>query len=125
MYIVEEGKFDVLSKGKKLNELHRGSDFGELALLHGIPRIATVVATQKSKVWSEQTSFSCIRIRDKMYSCTVASEAVDKDEILMKIIKTPQNLEKIIDDYNYKSSFISAGTPHNLEELCLNICQDH
>lgn len=115
MYIVEEGKFDVLAKGKILNELNRGSVFGELALLHGIPRTATVIATQKSKVWSaEQTSFSCIRIRDQMYRRTIAREAIERDKGLMKCIKTTQNLEKILD--NYKSSFISAGTPQDLED---------
>lgn len=77
MYIVEEGEFDVLIDGVFVNKLLPGSKFGELALMHEIPRTATVKAVKTSKVWAtEQTSFSCIRIRDIMYKKRVVREAI-------------------------------------------------
>lgn len=108
MYVVEEGEFGVYVQGKEQNKLYKGEVFGELALLHGIPRTATVLALQKSKVWScEQTSFSCIRIRDQMYRRTLAKEAIEVNKDLMALAKTPENIERILD--SIKTGFIRAG----------------
>ncbi|AFN83508.1 cAMP-dependent protein kinase-like protein [Encephalitozoon romaleae SJ-2008] len=63
MYIVESGEFEVTRGGCFLRKLSRGSFFGEIALLHNIPRTATVKAISDGKVWVvEQTSFSGIRM---------------------------------------------------------------
>ena len=43
-YLVERGRLAVLVDGFEVNELSRGSGFGELALLRGMPRAATVRA---------------------------------------------------------------------------------
>lgn len=115
MYIVESGEFDVTVKGKFTNKMTRGSVFGELSLLHGIPRTATVTSNEKSKVWSvEQTSFSCIRIRDQMHRKTMTQQAIEESGYLMNILKTSQNVSRVID--TSKSEFISSGTPYDLYE---------
>lgn len=78
MYIIEEGEFDVVIDGLFVNKLDPRTKFGELALLHEIPRTATVRATKRSKVWAaEQTSFSCIRIRDNIYRKGLVREALE------------------------------------------------
>jgi len=51
-YLVSSGAFDILVNGKKVAEASKGKSFGELALLYGQPRAATVTATENSLVWA-------------------------------------------------------------------------
>ena len=96
MYVVEDGEFVVIVKGKETNNLYKGDVFGELSLLHGIPRTATKVATRRSQVWSaEQKSFSCIRIRDQLFLDTLTREAVEADKEIMKLIKSANDQRNI------------------------------
>jgi putative peptide zinc metalloprotease protein len=44
IYLVESGQAEVIAGGERKNILGRGAYFGEIALLFGIPRIATVRA---------------------------------------------------------------------------------
>ena len=44
-YAVVDGTFDVVMGGELIRTVRRGSDFGEVALLAGVPRTATVTAT--------------------------------------------------------------------------------
>jgi len=50
-YVVDSGEFEILVNGKKVASSSAGGSFGELALLYGQPRAATVRATAKSVVW--------------------------------------------------------------------------
>jgi len=43
-YVIEDGKADVLVQGRMVRTLEPGDSFGEIALLHGIQRTATVRA---------------------------------------------------------------------------------
>ena len=45
LFVIDEGEADVTIGGKKLNHLGPGDFFGEMALLDGGPRTATVTAT--------------------------------------------------------------------------------
>ena len=45
LFVIDEGEADVTIGGKKLNHLTPGDFFGEMALLDGGPRTATVTAT--------------------------------------------------------------------------------
>jgi CRP/FNR family transcriptional regulator, cyclic AMP receptor protein len=44
-FVLIEGTADVRRKGRKVNEMKDGDFFGEIALISGAPRTATVTAT--------------------------------------------------------------------------------
>ena len=51
LFIIAVGDAEVTVGGKKVNELHAGDSFGEMALLDGGPRTATVTATTPVKIY--------------------------------------------------------------------------
>lgn len=44
MYVVQEGEVEIWHDGRLLATIHRGSIFGELAVIDGGPRSATAIA---------------------------------------------------------------------------------
>jgi MFS family permease len=51
-YVIDRGSFEVDADGHVVNELSEGDHFGEIALLHDVPRTATVRATSDGAVWA-------------------------------------------------------------------------
>ena len=51
-YAIAEGELEVLVDGVRVNTLNRGDGFGEVALLHGVTRNATVSALTDVKLYS-------------------------------------------------------------------------
>lgn len=51
-YAIDSGKFQVIKDGHFVVELGPGEGFGELALMYGSPRLATVKSTEDSVVWA-------------------------------------------------------------------------
>ena len=52
LFVIDEGEADVTIGGKKLNHLGPGDFFGEMALLDGGPRTATVTATTDIELYA-------------------------------------------------------------------------
>jgi CRP-like cAMP-binding protein len=50
VFVIESGTLEVTQDGRRLKELGRGAVFGELALLDGGPRSASVVARTRARV---------------------------------------------------------------------------
>lgn len=50
-FVVESGELEVLIGNHRVNLLHTGDSFGELALLHDSPRSATIKTTTKTNLW--------------------------------------------------------------------------
>jgi CRP-like cAMP-binding protein len=51
-YAVEAGSFDIVVDGTTIATAVEGDYFGEIALLHDVPRTATVRATSDAAVWA-------------------------------------------------------------------------
>lgn len=51
-YLIESGRFEVAIDGRIVRELGAGDGFGEIALLHDVPRTATVTAAADGSIWS-------------------------------------------------------------------------
>jgi CRP-like cAMP-binding protein len=50
LFVIDDGEADVSIGGRRINHLRSGDFFGELALLDGGPRTATVTATTDIKL---------------------------------------------------------------------------
>ena len=50
-YVVRSGNLEVLVKNRKVNKIHTGEGFGELALLHDNPRSATIRCMDRVTLW--------------------------------------------------------------------------
>jgi len=72
-YVILEGEAKVTRKGRKLNELYPGDFFGEVSLLDGGPRTATVTA---------ETPIAAIRLFRKEFAKAIAADP----EIALKIV---------------------------------------
>lgn len=51
-YIIDEGQVEVFVNNVPVTTISEGSSFGELALIYGQPRAATVVAKMDCKLWA-------------------------------------------------------------------------
>ena len=51
-YIVDAGSFEIVRDGLRIDTAEAGGYFGEIALLHDVPRTATVRAIAGSSVWA-------------------------------------------------------------------------
>jgi CRP-like cAMP-binding protein len=49
-FVIVEGSADVLKKGKRVNSVHEGDFIGEISLVTGQPRTASVQATSPIRV---------------------------------------------------------------------------
>lgn len=66
-YVISEGLCDVFKNGNKVVEVHKGSGFGELALLYDAPRAATVVAQTEVRTWAlDRTTFKQVVVGTTM-----------------------------------------------------------
>ena len=52
LYVVDAGSFEIVRDGSRIATAGEGEHFGEIALLHDVPRTATVRALTDGAVWA-------------------------------------------------------------------------
>jgi CRP-like cAMP-binding protein len=51
-YVIDAGRFEIVIDGARVAVQSEGDHFGEIALLHDVPRTATVAAIEDGAVWA-------------------------------------------------------------------------
>lgn len=113
MYIIDSGEFEVVRGGTVLRRLIKGSYFGEIALLHNIPRTASVKAIVDGKTWVvEQTSFTGIKMIDRICNKKIILEGLKEQNIFPNA--TDKDYEQISDVQSFV--YYKAGTNVNVKD---------
>jgi MFS family permease len=99
-YIVSSGQIDVLHGGKLVATLGAGQYFGEIALLHEAPRVATCLARSDAELFEleRQVFVSAVSGNEQSYSTVedVVSGRLDELEIIRT--GTPETLPPSSED---------------------------
>jgi hypothetical protein len=68
-YVVHSGEFEVLVGPRKVMDVVNGGSFGELALMYGSPRAATVRAVSDGNLWAlDRATFRCVPIAKRRHT---------------------------------------------------------
>merc|ERR1719284_37114 len=88
-YIIDSGEVEVLVNGEKVVQISEGGSFGELALIYGTPRAATVKATNTDvKLWGiDRDSYRRILMGSTMRKRKLYEEFLSKVSILENLDK--------------------------------------
>ena len=65
-YVILRGQATVTVDGRTVNEVRPGDQFGEIALLHGVPRSASVTATMAVETMSLSRADFTEAVRDRL-----------------------------------------------------------
>merc|ERR1719210_336937 len=89
-YIVDTGEVEVYVNGEKVLQIGEGGSFGELALIYGLPRAATVKASSSSdvKLWGiDRDSYRRILMGSTIRKRKMYEEFLSKVSILENLDK--------------------------------------
>ncbi|MGI8534135.1 MAG: cyclic nucleotide-binding domain-containing protein, partial [Candidatus Limnocylindrales bacterium] len=73
-----EGQVEVTQAGRRLRMMGPGESFGEIALLRGVPRTATVRAASEVQVYRLGCADFLSAITGNAYSATAGDRVVDE-----------------------------------------------
>lgn len=104
-YVVDEGEYQVTQQagGKEVEILKYapGAGFGELALMYGKPRAATIKATTPGVLWAmDRKSFRSILMKSSSVSLTRTLRSVDVLKSLS--VGQLQRLQDLLSEVTYK-----------------------
>jgi len=87
-YIIDEGAVDIYVNDKKVVNLGEGGSFGELALIYGTPRAATVKAASDVKLWGiDRDSYKRILMESTLRKRKIYEEFLGTISILEHLDK--------------------------------------
>ncbi|XP_021964054.1 cAMP-dependent protein kinase type I regulatory subunit [Folsomia candida] len=82
-YVIDSGEVEVSKEGKFLTSIGDGGSFGELALIYGTPRAATVKAKSDVKLWNiDRDSYRRILMGSTIRKRKMYQELLSKVSIL-------------------------------------------
>ncbi|XP_024619282.1 cAMP-dependent protein kinase type I-beta regulatory subunit [Neophocaena asiaeorientalis asiaeorientalis] len=82
-YVIDQGEVDVYVNGEWVTSISEGGSFGELALIYGTPRAATVKAKTDLKLWGiDRDSYRRILMGSTLRKRRVYEEFLSKVSIL-------------------------------------------
>jgi hypothetical protein len=77
-YAIADGNAEVRAAGKRVASLGRGEGFGEIALLHGIPRTATVTALTDLRLYALEREAFLVALTGYASAHEAAHDLVDQ-----------------------------------------------
>ncbi|MEQ2174717.1 cAMP-dependent protein kinase type I-beta regulatory subunit [Goodea atripinnis] len=84
-YVIDQGEVDVYVNGELVTNIGEGGSFGELALIYGTPRAATVKAKTDLKLWGiDRDSYRRILMGSTLRKRKMYEEFLSKVSILGK-----------------------------------------
>merc|ERR1712106_649751 len=87
-YIIDEGEVDIYVNDRKVVNIGEGGSFGELALIYGTPRAATVKAASDVKLWGiDRDSYRRILMGSTIRKRKMYEEFLAKVSILENLDK--------------------------------------
>jgi len=87
-YIIDEGEVDVFVNGNHVTTIGEGYGFGELALIYGQPRAATVTAKTDCKLWAiDRDTYRRILMGSTIRKRKMYEEFLSKVSILSNLDK--------------------------------------
>ncbi|XP_057605171.1 cAMP-dependent protein kinase type I-beta regulatory subunit isoform X3 [Hippopotamus amphibius kiboko] len=87
-YVIDQGEVDVYVNGEWVTSISEGGSFGELALIYGTPRAATVKAKTDLKLWGiDRDSYRRILMGSTLRKRRMYEEFLSKVSILESLEK--------------------------------------
>merc|ERR1712106_543516 len=87
-YIIDQGEVEIYVNGEKVLNIGEGGSFGELALIYGTPRAATVKAASDVKLWGiDRDSYRRILMGSTIRKRKMYEEFLSKVSILENLDK--------------------------------------
>lgn len=102
-YVIDQGDVEIFVNGELVTTIGEGGSFGELALIYGTPRAATVRAKTDVKLWGiDRDSYRRILMGSTIRKRKMYEEFLSRVSILGTFFR-----RRFIRCHNYSSSLIN------------------
>ena len=95
-YVIDQGEVEIFVNGELATTIGEGGSFGELALIYGTPRAATVRAKTDVKLWGiDRDSYRRILMGSTIRKRKMYEEFLSRVSILGEFARNVHSLERI------------------------------
>ncbi|XP_059099357.1 cAMP-dependent protein kinase type I regulatory subunit-like isoform X2 [Tigriopus californicus] len=116
-YIIDSGEVEIFVDGEKVLNIGDGGSFGELALIYGTPRAATVKAASDVKLWGiDRDSYRRILMGSTIRKRKMYEEFLSKVSILENLDKWERlTVADSLESVSFENSevVVTQGEPGN------------